>query len=275
MTRDWRYWPDDLIRTARKVARHLHLTLRGWMALCSAVVAMGATSIVLLAVSHDVLDKGDLAQRDPSVLNAFVRLRAGWSVEASRIVTQAGSVGVLLALAVSVGGLLWWKGARLGVVMAPLATLGVAASTVSVLKPLISRARPPLALRLVTESEPSFPSGHSTDSTALYLAVGLLLAVLVFRRPVTRVLVVALSGLVAMLVGVSRLILGVHWPTDVLVGWSLGGLIALVVTTLVLALPATGSRPPEGARRVALAWWRLERLANLRRPSTLPRPQSS
>jgi len=275
MTRDWRYWPDDLIRTARKVARHLHLTLRGWMALCSAVVAMGATSIVLLAVSHDVLDKGDLAQRDPSVLNAFVRLRAGWSVEASRIVTQAGSVGVLLALAVSVGGLLWWKGARLGVVMAPLATLGVAASTVSVLKPLISRARPPLALRLVTESEPSFPSGHSTDSTALYLAVGLLLAVLVFRRPVTRVLVVALSGLVAMLVGVSRLILGVHWPTDVLVGWSLGGLIALVVTTLVLALPATGSRPPEGARRVVLAWWRLERLANLRRPSTLPRPQSS
>ena len=275
MTRDWRYWPDDLIRTARKVGRHLHLTLRGWMALCAALVAMAATSIVLLAVSHDVLDKGDLAQHDPSVLNVFVHLRSGWSVEASRIVTQAGSVGVLLALAVSVGGLLWWKGARLGVVMAPLVTLGVAASVVTVLKPLINRARPPLALHLVTETESSFPSGHSTDSTALYLAVGLLLAVLVFRRPVARVLVVALSGLVAMLVGVSRLILGVHWPTDVLVGWSLGGLIAFVVTTLVLALPATTPRPPEGARRVALAWWRLERLANVRRRSTHPRPQMS
>jgi len=275
MTRDWRYWPDDLIRTARKVAGRLQLTLRGWLALCTALVAMAATSIFLLAVSHDVLDKGELAQRDPSVLSGIVRLRSGWTVEASRIVTQAGSVGVLLVLAVSAGGLLWWKGARLGVVMAPLVTLGVAASAVTALKPLVNRARPPLALHLVTEGEPSFPSGHSTDSTALYLAVGLLLAVIVFRRPVARVLVVALCGLVAALVGVSRLILGVHWPTDVLVGWSLGGLIALVVTTLVLALPAPTPRPPEGARRVALTWWRLERLANVRRPSALSRPQGS
>ena len=275
MTQDWRYWPDGLIQATRKAAGWLHLTISGWLALMAALVAMAATSVVLLAVSHDVLDKGDLARRDPSVLNAIVHLRSNWSVEASKIVTQVGSAGVLLALAVATGALLWWKGARLGVVVAPLLALALTASAVTVLKPLIHRARPPLPLHLVTEGEPSFPSGHSTDSTALFVTVGLLLAVVVFRRPLGRVLVVGVTGLAAVLVGLSRLVLGVHWPTDVLVGWCLGGLTALVVTTVVLALPATTPRPPEGAHRVAHARWRLEHLANIRRPATPPRPRTS
>ncbi|HEY5110382.1 MAG TPA: phosphatase PAP2 family protein [Acidimicrobiales bacterium] len=272
---DWRYWPDGLIKAMRKTAGWLHLTLVGWVALFAALLAIAAASVGLLAVSHDVLDRGGLARRDPSNLNAVVHLRSGWSVEASRIVTQFGSVGVLLALAAAAGVLLWWRGARLGVVLAPLVALGLAASVVTVLKPLVNRARPPLPLHLVTEGEPSFPSGHSTDSTALLLTIGLLVAVVVVRRPLARVVLVGASGLAAVLVGLSRLILGVHWPTDVLAGWTLGAVVGLLVTTVVLALPATTPGPPEGARRLAHAWWRLERVANVRRSRAHPDPRAS
>jgi membrane-associated phospholipid phosphatase len=273
--RDWRYWPDRPITVMRKVASWFQLTLTGWVALLVALVAMALATVGLLAVSHDVLDHGGLAQHDPSHLNFFIHLRSGWSVEVSRFVTQFGGAGVLVVLAVAAGGLLWWQGARLGVVFAPVLALGSAAALVAVLKPLIHRSRPPLPLRLVTEGEPSFPSGHSTNSAALFLTVGLLVAVVILRRPVARVLAVGISGLVAMSIGLSRLILGVHWPTDVLAGWCLGALVCLLVTTVVLAVPTPEPHPPEGTRRLANAWWRLERVANVRRTHARPGPQPS
>jgi hypothetical protein len=112
--RDWRYWPDRPITVMRKVASWFQLTLTGWVALLVALVAMALATVGLLAVSHDVLDHGGLAQHDPSHLNFFIHLRSGWSVEVSRFVTQFGGAGVLVVLAVAAGGLLWWQGARAG-----------------------------------------------------------------------------------------------------------------------------------------------------------------
>ena len=275
MDRDWRYWSDRPIKAMRKVVSWFHLTLAGWAAVVAAFVTMVVAAVGLLAVSHDVLDHGGLAQHDPSHLNFFIRLRSGWSVEASRIVTQFGSSGVLVVLAVAAAGLLWWRGARLSVVLAPVMALVSAAALVAVLKPLIHRSRPPLSLRLVTESEPSFPSGHSTSSAAFFLTVGLLVAVVILRRPMARALAVVSSGFVAMAIGLSRLVLGVHWPTDVLAGWCLGALVCLVVTTVVLVLPTPTPQPPEGTRRFANLWWHLERLASVRRTHVHPGPQPS
>jgi len=275
MDRDWRYWSDRPIKAMRKMVNSFHLTLAGWAALVAAFVTMVLAAVGLLVVSHDVLDHGGLAQHDPSHLNFFIHLRSGWSVEASRIVTQFGSSGVLVVLAVAAAGLLWWRGARLGVVLAPVMALGAAAALVAVLKPLIHRSRPPLSLRLVTESEPSFPSGHSTSSAALFLTVGLLVAVVILRRPIARALAVGISGLVTMSIGLSRLVLGVHWPTDVLAGWCLGALVCLVVTTVVLALPTPTSQPPKGTRRFANLRWRLERVADVRRTHARPGRQPS
>ena len=275
MEPDWRYWLDRPITVMRTLASRFQLTLVGWVALLASFVTMALVTVGLLAVSHDVLDHGGLAQHDPSHLNFFIHLRSGWSVEVSRVVTQFGSAGVLVVLAATAGGLLWWQGARLSVVFAPVLALGSAAVLVAVLKPLIHRSRPPLPLRLVTEGEPSFPSGHATNSAALLLTVGLLVAIVILRRPIARVLAVGLSGLVALTIGLSRLILGVHWPTDVLAGWCLGALVCLLVTTVVLALPAPTPRPPEGTRWLANAWWRVERAANVRRTHARPGPQPS
>jgi len=232
MDRDWRYWSDRPIKAMRKMVNSFHLTLAGWAALVAAFVTMVLAAVGLLVVSHDVLDHGGLAQHDPSHLNFFIHLRSGWSVEASRIVTQFGSSGVLVVLAVAAAGLLWWRGARLGVVLAPV-------------------------------------------MAALFLTVGLLVAVVILRRPIARALAVGISGLVTMSIGLSRLVLGVHWPTDVLAGWCLGALVCLVVTTVVLALPTPTPQPPKGTRRFANLRWRLERVADVRRTHARPGRQPS
>jgi membrane-associated phospholipid phosphatase len=255
MNPDWRYWPDGVIRVTRKVVARLHLSPAGWAAFFGALVTMILATVGLLTVSHDVLDHGGLAQHDPARLNFIIGLRSGWSVELSRIVTQLGSADVLVVLALAAGGLLWWRGAGLGIVLAPVLVLGLSALLVAVLKALVHRVRPPLSLRLVTENEPSFPSGHSTNSAALLL--------------------VGISGLAAMFIGLSRLVLGVHWPTDVLAGWCLGALVCLLVTTAVLALPNHAHRPPAGTGRFANVWWHLERVATVRRTQARPDPQPS
>jgi undecaprenyl-diphosphatase len=116
-----------------------------------------------------------------------------------------------------------------------LVALAVAGFLAAVGKTVFGRARPPVALHLITENEPSFPSGHATDSAALYGALALVFVVFVLRRPIARA--AAATGLVLLTgaVGVSRLVLGVHWPTDVLAGWALGFTAAFAVV-LVAAL---------------------------------------
>jgi undecaprenyl-diphosphatase len=139
-----------------------------------------------------------------------------------------------------------------------------AGAVAGVLKALVGRSRPPLALHLVTESDASFPSGHSTDSAALFVAAGIVIAAVVFRRPLARVLCVAVGFAAAGLVGLSRLVLGVHYPTDVLAGWALGTVVAIALSTAVLvAIRAVPSSLDEGdgrlhrgrARAVAILRW--------------------
>ena len=140
--------------------------------------------------------------------------------------TDLGAIGVLAVLAVMVAAVLWFRGARLIAALAPGLALAVAGACAAVGKTWVGRARPPLRLHLITETEPSFPSGHTTDASAFFLTLALIVAVVVLRRPLARLVTVLLAALLCAAIGASRLILGVHWPTDVLAGWSLGATIA-------------------------------------------------
>ena len=89
------------------------------------------------------------------------------------------------------------------------------------LKRAFDRPRPTVVPPLIPETTTSFPSGHAMMSAVVYLTSGTLLAQLCPRWR-ERVYVITVAGVLTVLIGLTRLYLGVHYPTDVLGGWSVG-----------------------------------------------------
>jgi undecaprenyl-diphosphatase len=108
----------------------------------------------------------------------------------------------------------------------------------SVTKALFERERPPTALHATTVHLAAFPSGHATHAAAFFLAASLTLAITIARHRSTRALLVATGLLLAALVGLSRLVLGVHWLSDIVAGWALGSAIAIAVVGTLWYLSA-------------------------------------
>jgi undecaprenyl-diphosphatase len=121
-----------------------------------------------------------------------------------------------LVLSAALVHLLW------GQRRAAAAWIGVGVATVAAIelfKPLVMRPRPELWPRLVLQGGSSFPSGHAIASAAFY---PLLAWVLTRRRPRLRLAALAVAAAMILFVGIGRLYLGLHWPTDVLAGWCIG-----------------------------------------------------
>ena len=253
--------PSRLVGLARSCASNVNrarawlgLTWRGVCALAAAILALVAAVALLGGVAEDVTQHNGLASSDAAHLRFFTDHRPDLVIDAARIITNLGGVVVLALIAIAAGLLLWYRGVPLVAAAAPAFALGVAATLADVGKQVVDRARPGVGLRLLAEGEPSFPSGHATDSAAVFLTLGLVLAVFVLRRPLARLATVAAGGLIVAAIGVSRLVLGVHWPTDVLAGWALGVTAALAVTiaaTLLTRAVPPGSEPADGRVRRA------------------------
>ena len=108
------------------------------------------------------------------------------------------------------------------------------------MKHLVLRARPDEVFHLVTQGGYSFPSGHSVTSIVFY---GLLLY-LIQKHCQNQKLKTALSwvcGILAIAIGPSRVYVGVHWPTDVLAGWCIGGGVLLIVILILQKLERRGA----------------------------------
>ncbi len=113
-----------------------------------------------------------------------------------------------------------------------------------VLKLSFHRARPQIVPHLTQVDTGSFPSGHAMISAATYLTVGALLVSSQSSRG-ARLYVLGLSVAITLLIGLSRLYLGVHWPSDVVAGWSAGAAWALLFWIVARRTEVTGG---EGAR---------------------------
>lgn len=229
-----------------------HLTKRVVAALVAAMAAMTGALVVLAVTTEDVTQHNGLSTADPSHLRFFIDHRGEALVKAAKLVTVLGAAPTLAVFAVVGAGLLWWRGSRLVVAVAPGVALGTAAVAASAAKAGVGRARPPIAVRLISETEPSFPSGHATDSAAFYLALALVVAVFVLRRPIARVAIIAAASAMTAAIGASRLVLGVHWPTDVFAGWALG-LTAAIAVVLIAAAIARLAPPDTAASATARA----------------------
>jgi undecaprenyl-diphosphatase len=122
----------------------------------------------------------------------------------------------------------------------------------SILKVVFARQRPDIVPHLAEVSTASFPSGHSMMSAAVYLTLGTLLVRLEVRRR-TRIYSMTIAILATLLVGFSRIYLGVHFPTDVLAGWLIGLLWALLCWTAVRILQRRGAVEDPQAEHPRLA----------------------
>jgi undecaprenyl-diphosphatase len=143
-----------------------------------------------------------------------------WLEEWMRDITALGSVPVLALLTLVVVVTLWMEKRRRAVAWLVAAILGAVAIN-PLFKWLFARDRPDILDPELLPSSFSFPSGHAFMSAAIYLTIGALLTMVIERRA-TRMAVIAMAVLITLLVGFSRVYLAVHFPSDVLAGWTLG-----------------------------------------------------
>lgn len=202
---------------------------------------------VLGELLDQVLEGGGLAGVDRPVLTFVVGHRSAWLTDVARVVTAVGSpVGLAITAAVVAGMLAWRRRSLRPLLLAAAVVIGVELLETMV-KLLVGRPRPPseFAVPGITAGGYAFPSGHASQSAAIY---GVLAVLLVgqLRGWGSKVAVWTSMVLAAAAVGFSRLYLGVHWLTDVLAAWALGLGWLLVVLTAAGTLTAV-RQPPRPA----------------------------
>jgi undecaprenyl-diphosphatase len=143
-----------------------------------------------------------------------------WLQEAARDVTALGGYTVLTILVVGVLGHLLMRRQYHAALLVLIATVGGTLIS-NLLKDIYDRPRPDLVPHLTRVSTSSFPSGHAMLSAVVYLTLGALLARL-SEGWWAKAYLVGAAVMLALLVGASRVYLGVHYPTDVAAGWAAG-----------------------------------------------------
>ncbi|CCV08388.1 Phosphoesterase PA-phosphatase related (fragment) [Mesorhizobium metallidurans STM 2683] len=159
-----------------------------------------------------------------------------WFEELMRDVSGLGGLGLLTFVTLTVAGFLALSGSLRNAIAVILA-VGSGVILSSLLKYGFDRPRPDLVAYGTRIYTSSFPSGHAFMAATVYFTLGIMLARKFEPRPL-RVFIMAISMLVTFAVGASRIYLGVHWPTDVIAGWSIGAGWALFCSTLIVRLKA-------------------------------------
>ena len=144
-----------------------------------------------------------------------------------RFFTALGDPTVLIIGGFLVGAWLWREG-RGRFAAALLLVILIGRGLTEAQKYWIARARPDIEPHLVIVKTWSFPSGHATSSMIFYLVLALAIAPVGWRR-----IAASAAILLSLLIGLSRVMLGVHWPSDVIGGWAFG--LLWVLLTLRLA----------------------------------------
>jgi len=177
-----------------------------------------------------------LAFRDHG--NPSAPLGPAWVQEAARDLTSLGSIIVLVIIVLAIAGYLFLARKQAAAWLMLVAVLGGIALS-DLLKFAFGRPRPDFISPGARVFTTSFPSGHATLSAITYLTIAALLA-RTQSSPRIGVYFIVLAALLTILIGVSRIYLGVHYPTDVLGGWCIGAAWALGCWVLMTWLQHVG-----------------------------------
>lgn len=218
------------------------------------VAVLGWFGVVLgcAILAGELLELTERADGSTSIDSSITSWMVAHRTEALTVFARAAStVGSQKVLAPLVGvvTVLLVTRRRLMVASFLIAAWGGALLLYSLAKAFVSRPRPPADIWLTTAGGSSFPSGHATQSLGTFLALALVGAVFVARA---RAAALALAVVLGAWVGWSRVYLGVHWATDVVVGWLIGAIWIVAVARLT-ARPGTPQEqhPLCGARGTA------------------------
>ena len=216
--------------------------------------ALAVTSAVILGLADGATDRRGLTAIDQPILDFMVAHRTPLLTGTMIGTTEAGGPIGLTLLAVGGGGVLlyrrlWGEAILLAVVA------GGGGIIVRLGKATVGRQRPPIVDHAIEASGESFPSGHALGAAA---TLGVLVYIGWLHHPRRLPLFATVAGLVALVVGLSRIYLGVHWSTDVLAGWLIGISWLLLCLTVrrvwrrsrrardALTADGTGSGPTAG-----------------------------
>jgi undecaprenyl-diphosphatase len=158
-------------------------------------------------------------------------------LESARDLTALGGATALVLLTVFTSTYLLLDG-RKRMALFVYGSVGGGLILSSILKALFHRSRPDIVPYAADVFTTSFPSGHSMLSAVTYLTLGALLA-RSQRRKRIKAYFLFIAGLLSFLIGLSRIYLGVHWPTDVLAGWTAGASWAIVCWLVARRLQAS------------------------------------
>lgn len=219
-----------------------------------AFLALAAALLAVVRLGFEIREDGTssfdrwllVALRSPADL--AVPAGPGWLRPVAIDISALGGVTALTLFTVTAVGYLlatrrWTTAALLAAAVISGSLLG------QLLKSTFARARPTLVPHLVEVHSLSYPSGHATNSAVVFLTLGAMLArAQTARAP--RIYVMTAAIVFTVLVGCSRVYNGVHWPTDVLAGWVIGGSWALVWWAVALRVERQGTAVGSMARRL-------------------------
>lgn len=194
------------------------------LAWLNGVALVAAVSLFLLIANR--VAEGDHWPLEEAIMHS---LRAGepsppagppWLVSVARDITALGSVVVLSTIAMLAIGFLALS-RRFGAALFLFVAATGGQSLNAALKWYFGRERPDPAFRWIEIDSPSFPSGHAASSAVVYLAIAVLLARLAENRR-QKIYLIGSALALSFCVGLTRVYLGVHYPTDVIAGWTVG-----------------------------------------------------
>jgi undecaprenyl-diphosphatase len=223
--------------SAAPLFKRIRQRLLAWLPNIEPIVlvalALGTASLWgFIEIAEEVLE-GDTEAFDHWVLSIMRSAKdpadpigPHWVEEMARDATALGGLAWITFTTIVIAIYLWLVG-KTHMMMLMLAATASGAVLSAGLKYLYGRPRPDLVPHLAHAYSSSFPSGHSMISAVVYLTLGSLLAAIMPNLKL-KLYVLSVAIILSVLVGVSRIYLGVHYPTDVLAGWLAGLVWALV-----------------------------------------------
>lgn len=215
----WRF-----VSKVDSMSRSLFSARAGRLSLCLSGAALAL--LAFIRITRELLE-GDVGAVDRVILLAVARTRAPWLTVAAIDVTALGSITLVVLFSAFTLVVLLVLRDRLGAVQLLAASAG-AGILAMVTKNVIERIRPEEAQQLIVVSGFSYPSGHSLSTSALYLTIAIIAGRHVQHSGARAAIFLAVTA-VLLMVGASRVYLGVHYATDVVSGILLGAAWALLL----------------------------------------------